>query len=49
MESNKEIALKVLKGAFIERDVSVVERYSPDYVQHNPVIPDRSSPRIFRP
>ena len=39
MESNKEIVLKVLKGAFIERDVSVVERYfSPDYVQHNPVI-----------
>ncbi len=43
MESNKEIVLKVLKGAFIERDVSVVERYfSPDYVQHNPVIPNGS-------
>lgn len=43
MEGNKEIVLKVLKGAFIERDVSVVERYfSPNYVQHNPVIPDGS-------
>lgn len=43
MESNKEIVLKVLKGGFIERDVSVVERYfSPDYVQHNPVIPNGS-------
>jgi predicted SnoaL-like aldol condensation-catalyzing enzyme len=43
METNKEVALKVLKGAFIERDVTVVGRYfSPDYVQHNPVIPSGS-------
>ncbi len=41
VESNKEVVLKVLKGAFIERDVTVVGRYfSPDYVQHNPVIPN---------
>jgi predicted SnoaL-like aldol condensation-catalyzing enzyme len=41
MESNKQVVLKVLKGAFIERDVTVVDRYfSPDYVQHNPVIPN---------
>ena len=41
METNKEVVLKVLKGAFIERDVTVVDRYfSPDYVQHNPVIPN---------
>jgi predicted SnoaL-like aldol condensation-catalyzing enzyme len=41
MESNKEIVLKVLRGAFIERDVSVVDRYfSPNYVQHNPMIPN---------
>ena len=41
MESNKEIVPKVLKGAFIERDATVVDRYfSPDYVQHNPVIPN---------
>ena len=40
MESNKEIVLKVLRGAFIERVAAVVDRYfSPDYVQHNPVIP----------
>ena len=40
-DSNKQVALRVLKGAFIERDVTVVDRYfSPDYVQHNPVIPN---------
>ena len=39
MESNKEVVLKVLEGAFVERDVTVVDRYfSPDYVQHNPMI-----------
>jgi len=43
METNKEVVLKALKGAFIERDVTVVGRYfAPDYVQHNPVIPNRS-------
>ena len=43
MESNKQVVLKVLKGSFIERDVTVVDRYfSPDYVQHNPVIPSGS-------
>ena len=43
MDSNKQVVLKVLKGAFIERDVTVVDRYfSPDYVQHNPVIPNGS-------
>ena len=41
METNKEIVLKVLKGAFIERDAKVVDRYFvPNYVQHNPVIPN---------
>ena len=29
METNKQIALKVLKGAFIERDATVVDRTSP--------------------
>ena len=39
--TTKEIALQVLKGAFVEKDVSVVERYfAPDYVQHNPAIPN---------
>ena len=43
METNKQVVLKVLKGAFIERDPTVVDRYfSPDYVQHNPVIPSGS-------
>src|SRR5258708_20294472 len=41
MESNKQIVLKVLEGAFVERDATIVDRYfSPRYVQHNPVIPD---------
>ena len=44
METNKEVVLKVLRGAFVERDATVVDRYfSPDYVQHNPVIPDGPS------
>ena len=43
MESNEQVALKVLKGAFIERDASVVDRYfSRNYIQHNPVIPNGS-------
>jgi predicted SnoaL-like aldol condensation-catalyzing enzyme len=41
MENNKEVVLKVLKGAFVERDATIVDRYfSPDYVQHNAVIPN---------
>ena len=41
METNKEIVLKVLKGAFMERDAKVVDRYFvANYVQHNPVIPN---------
>jgi predicted SnoaL-like aldol condensation-catalyzing enzyme len=44
MESNKEVVLKVLEGAFVERDVTVVDRYfSADYVQHNPSIPNGST------
>jgi predicted SnoaL-like aldol condensation-catalyzing enzyme len=44
MESNKQVALNALKGAFIDRDVSVVDRYfSPDYIQHNPTIPNGAS------
>ena len=44
METNKEVVLKALKGAFIERDATVVDRYfSPDYLQHNPAIPNGPS------
>src|ERR1700721_4422151 len=40
MEDAKQIALRALTGAFIDRDPSVVERYfAPDYIQHNPAIP----------
>jgi predicted SnoaL-like aldol condensation-catalyzing enzyme len=41
VESNKQVVLKVLNGAFVERDTTVVDRYfSADYVQHNPAIPN---------
>lgn len=41
MATNKEIVLRVLAGAFIDRDPTVVERYfTPDYIQHNPLLPD---------
>ena len=44
MEDNKQIALRALKGAFIDRDPSVVERYfASDYIQHNPLIPNGSA------
>jgi predicted SnoaL-like aldol condensation-catalyzing enzyme len=38
---NKQIALKVLTGAFVDRDPGVVARYfALDYIQHNPAIPN---------
>jgi predicted SnoaL-like aldol condensation-catalyzing enzyme len=41
METNKQVVLKVLNGAFIDRDATIVDRYfSADYVQHNPTIPN---------
>jgi predicted SnoaL-like aldol condensation-catalyzing enzyme len=43
--SNKEIVLSVLKGAFIDRDPGVVEKFfAPTYAQHNPSIPDGPTP-----
>ncbi|MEB0226642.1 MULTISPECIES: nuclear transport factor 2 family protein [unclassified Pseudomonas] len=40
-EANKKIALRVLTGAFVDRDPSVVDKYfAPDYIQHNPSIPN---------
>ena len=45
MEINKDVVLKVLKGAFVERDATVVDRYfSPDYVQHNPDVMQEKVP-----
>ncbi|WP_216850454.1 nuclear transport factor 2 family protein [Acidisoma sp. L85] len=45
MEENKKVALAVLKGAFIDRDLSVVGRlFAPDYVQHNPTLPNGPPP-----
>lgn len=41
METNKQIVLDVLKGAFIDRDPGIVERFfAAGYVQHNPAIPN---------
>ena len=41
MEDIKQIALRALTGAFIDRDSTVVKRYfAPDYIQHNPAIPN---------
>jgi predicted SnoaL-like aldol condensation-catalyzing enzyme len=43
-EANKELVLAVLKGAFIDRDPSVVDRhFSPNYIQHNPSVPNGPS------
>ena len=37
----KAIALKAIRGVFIERDPRVVqELFAPDYIQHNPTIPN---------
>ena len=37
---SKAIALKAIRGVFIERDARVVqELFAPDYIQHNPTIP----------
>jgi predicted SnoaL-like aldol condensation-catalyzing enzyme len=45
VETNKQIVLKVLTGAFIERDPQVVAQYfAPNYIQHNPSIPDGPTP-----
>jgi Uncharacterized protein conserved in bacteria len=39
-ERSKAIALKAIRGVFIERDARVVqELFAPDYIQHNPTIP----------
>jgi predicted SnoaL-like aldol condensation-catalyzing enzyme len=38
---SKAVALKAIRGVFIERDVRIVEElFAPDYIQHNPTIPN---------
>jgi predicted SnoaL-like aldol condensation-catalyzing enzyme len=40
-EANKALVLEGIKGVFIKRDPTVVDRlFSPDYRQHNPQIPN---------
>ena len=40
METNRQIALRALTGAFINRDPNVVEHFTANYIQHNPTIPN---------
>jgi predicted SnoaL-like aldol condensation-catalyzing enzyme len=40
-EANKALVLEGIKGVFIKRDPTVVDRlFCPDYRQHNPQIPN---------
>jgi len=40
-EANKALVLEGIKGVFIKRDPTVVDRlFGPDYRQHNPQIPN---------
>jgi predicted SnoaL-like aldol condensation-catalyzing enzyme len=41
LEANKKLVLAGIKGTFIDRDPSVLDRlFSNDYRQHNPQIPN---------
>lgn len=43
-QSNKDIVVAGMKGLFITRDVSVIDKYwSPTYIQHNPAVPNGSA------
>ena len=43
-EANKALVLEGIKGVFIERDPTVIDRlFSTDYRQHNPQIPNGSA------
>jgi len=40
-ERSKAVALKAIRGVFIERNARIVEElFAPDYIQHNPAIPN---------
>lgn len=42
--SNKDIVVAGMKGLFITRDASVIDKYwSPNYIQHNPAVPNGSA------
>ncbi|MBD9390820.1 nuclear transport factor 2 family protein [Acidovorax sp. ACV01] len=42
-QTNKEIVVAGMKGLFITRDASVIDKYwSPNYIQHNPAVPNGS-------
>lgn len=41
--TNKDIVVAGMKGLFITRDASVIDKYwSPGYIQHNPAVPNGS-------
>lgn len=41
--TNKDIVVAGMKGLFITRDASVIDKYwSPSYIQHNPAVPNGS-------
>jgi predicted SnoaL-like aldol condensation-catalyzing enzyme len=43
-QTNKEIVVAGMKGLFIARDASVIDKYwSPNYIQHNPRVPNGSA------
>ena len=43
-QTNKEIVVAGMKGLFITRDMSVIDKYwSPNYIQHNPAVPNGSA------
>jgi hypothetical protein len=48
METNKQIALRALTGAFINRDPNVVKHFTANYIQHNPTIPNGPAAIIVR-
>jgi predicted SnoaL-like aldol condensation-catalyzing enzyme len=43
-QTNKDIVVAGMKGIFIARDASVIDKYwSTDYIQHNPMVPNGSA------
>lgn len=49
--ANKALAIEAITGAFIKRDVTILEKlFGDDYIQHNPTIPNGrgSIPAVIR-
>ena len=40
-EANRALVIQVLQTVFVKRDTSIVTaHFAPDYIQHNPLIPN---------